>query len=81
MGKRLSVQGILDGHLDLGEGLQNVQFRQVQCVVAIDKAGMLHDDQIKPASTATTSGRRAVLSTNLLKMYTNVLAMSSEVTW
>lgn len=76
MGKRFSVDGVLYGHLDLGEGFQNVQFGQVQCVIAIDKAGMLHDNEIQPTSTATTSSRRAILSTDLLKMYTDVLLTS-----
>ena len=80
MGERLAVDGILDGHLDLGKGFQNIQLGQVEHVVAIDEAGMLHDDQIKPTSTAAASSRRAVLSPNLLKMHTNVLSTSSEPT-
>lgn len=80
MGKRLAIDGVPDGHLDLREGFQNVQLGQVQHVIAIDEAGMLHDNEIQPTSTATTSSRRAVLSTNLLKMYTNVLSTSSEMT-
>ena len=81
MGKFLAVDNILDGNLDLGKRFQNVQFSQVQGVVAIDEAGMLHGDQIQPTSTATTSSGRAILSTNLLKMHTNVLSTSSEGTW
>lgn len=81
MGKRLVVGYVLDGDLDLRKGVQDVQFGQVQFVIAVDKAGMLHDDQIQPPSTATASSRRAVLPANLLKMHTRVLSTSSEVTW
>lgn len=40
----LPIYDVLDGHLDLLKVVQDIELGQVQAIVPVDQAGMLHDD-------------------------------------
>ena len=53
--KLFSINGILDSDLDLLKVVQDVKLGEVKCVVAVDEGRVLHNDEIEPAATSTTT--------------------------
>lgn len=69
----LPVESVLDGNLDLCKVIQDVELGEIQDVVSVDQARVLHDDEVEPATAPPPAGRDAPLAPNFLKVNTDVL--------
>ena len=76
--KFLAVDEVLDRDLNLIEVVQDVQLRQVQAVVPVDEARVLHHDQVQPAAAPPPPRRRAILASDFLEVHADVLCQESR---
>ena len=75
----LVVDEVLDGHFDLLKVVKHIELGEVQRVVAVDQAGVLHHHQVEPATAPATASGRTILVANLLEVRADVLRAASIV--
>lgn len=68
-----AVYVILNGYLDFGKVVEDVEFREVEAIVSVYQAGVLHDDQVEPATAPSPSGGNSVFSSDFLEVHADVL--------
>ena len=71
----LVVDEVLDGHFDLLKIVKHIELGEVQRVVAVDQARVLHDDQIQPSTAPPSASRRTILATDLLQVRANIWSL------
>jgi hypothetical protein len=72
--KLLALEHILGGDLNLLQLIQNVELGQVERSVSVDHVGILHDDQIEPTASSSSTSRGAVFSSDFLEVNSDVLS-------
>ena len=69
----LPINEVFHSNFDLFDVIENIKLRQVERIIAINLARMLHHDEIQPATSPTAAGRRTKLAPDLLKMCPDIL--------
>ena len=72
-GDFLLIDEVFDRYLDLIKVVEDIQLGEVQGVIAVNQARMLHHHQVKPTTAPATASGRTVLAANFLEVYTYVL--------
>lgn len=66
-----TVNLVLGSNLDLLELIQNIKFGQVETGVTVDHGRVLHDDQVEPTATSSSTSDDTVLGSDLLQSLSN----------
>jgi hypothetical protein len=69
----LSIKLVLGSDLDLLEPVKHIELGQVQRGVSVDHRRVLHDHQIEPSGSTSSTSRYSPFSTNFLELNTDVL--------
>jgi len=75
--KFFSVQLVPYCNLDLSQLVENIEFGEVEVVIAIDQLRVLEDHKVEPAGATSTSSRGPVFMANFLEMNANILTSCS----
>jgi hypothetical protein len=62
----LTVYNVSDADLYLIKAIKDVEFSQVDTVIAVNQAGVLEDHEVKPATSSPPARCNTKLSANLL---------------
>lgn len=69
----LPVNEVLDADLDLRERVEDVEFGEVEAVVAINHGRVFHHDEVKPPATSAAPSRGSPFSADFLEVDTGFL--------
>jgi hypothetical protein len=72
------IKLVLGPHLDFLKPIENIELGQVQRSVTVDHSGVLHDDEIEPSGSTSTTCSHSPFSTNFLKLNSDVLWQKDE---
>lgn len=73
------VEVVRDGNLDDGEGVEDVEFGNVERSVAVNEVRVLEDDEVEPSAATTTTCRDPPLGANFLEVNSDVLSPRDEL--